>query len=151
MTEQVLELIAEYGLETVGIALAVNFLTAVVKLPIKLLAKKAENRHAVTRFIVFLPIVLAFLLTLCYRKWAFGAIAFDKAFVTLWLSSSSLSLTVYAVFEKMIPVPKNADKTQAAAPDPTVEETPIAPQASAEQPPEKLILGGKRREITPKK
>ena len=58
--EEILDIIAKYGLETVIIALVINLATGVVKLPIKAWASKLEDRTKVTRFIVFLPLFWAY-------------------------------------------------------------------------------------------
>lgn len=104
--EQVLQMIADYGLETVLIALLINVLTGLIKLPIKAWTSKLKESTSVTRFIVFLPIALGFLLTFCYEKFIQNTFSFDKAFITLWLTASSLSLTFYAIFEKIFPSKK---------------------------------------------
>ena len=54
--EQIVESITEYGLNTVIIAFLINAVTAIFKIPIKILAKKLDDYTKVTRFIVFLPI-----------------------------------------------------------------------------------------------
>lgn len=112
MEEKILQTIAQYGLETVCIALCVNLLTAVIKLPVKKLAKRAKNGANITRFIVFLPLLLGFALSILYVTFIAQEKIFGKEFVTLWLSSSSLSLTFYAVFEKLVP-PKNKEESAA--------------------------------------
>lgn len=101
--EEILDIIAKYGLETVIIALVINLATGVVKLPIKAWANKLEDRTKVTRFIVFLPIILGLLITWLYAKFIKGSFVFDTTFTTLWLTASSLSLTFYAIYEKMFP------------------------------------------------
>ena len=106
--EQILEMITTYGLETVLIALLVNVLTGLVKMPIKSLANKLNDYTKVTRFIVFLPIGFGFLLSFLYANFIIGAFDFDRAFITMWLTSSSLSLTFYAIFEKLFPSKKKA-------------------------------------------
>ncbi|MCH5164505.1 MAG: hypothetical protein J1F36_05760 [Clostridiales bacterium] len=107
MTDDVVEIIAQYGLETILIAVMVNILTALIKTPIKYFASKTKHSTRITRFIVILPIVLGFAITLCYRKFLLCDLSFGKEFVTLWLTSSSLSLTIYAVMEKMLPSKKS--------------------------------------------
>ena len=101
--EQILEMITTYGLETVLIALLVNMLTGLVKMPIKSLANKLNDYTKATRFIVFLPIGFGFLLSFLYARFMIGVFNFDRAFITMWLTSSSLSLTFYAIFEKLFP------------------------------------------------
>lgn len=61
--EQILEMVTTYGLETVVIALLVNLLTGLVKMPIKAWANKLKDYTKVKRFIVFLPIGFGFLLS----------------------------------------------------------------------------------------
>ena len=51
--EQILDAITQYGLEAVLIALAINLLTWLIKLPIKKAAQRLEDSTKVTRFIVF--------------------------------------------------------------------------------------------------
>ena len=104
--EQILEIINTYGLETVVIALAINICTGLIKMPIKALARKLKDYTKVTRLIVFIPIILGFLFSFCYAKYIQNSYIFDRAFITLWLTSSSLSLTFYAIFEKLFPSKK---------------------------------------------
>ena len=103
MEAQVLKLIMDYGLETVVIALAINMLTGISKLPLKAIAKKMEDGSKLTKYLVFLPLLWGLVLTLAYVKVRTGAVTWNKTFVTLWLTSSSLSLTLYAIFEKLFP------------------------------------------------
>ena len=103
MSEEIVKIITDYGLETVGLALIINLLTGLLKMPIKALAKKAEDSTAITRFIVFMPVLLGFALTILYFKIVYGTITFNEKFYTLWLTSSSLSLTFYAIYEKLFP------------------------------------------------
>ncbi len=104
--EEILRLITTYGLETVVIALMINVLTGIVKIPVKSWAHKLKDYTKITRFIVFLPIVLGFLLSYIYARFVKGSYRFNREFITLWMTSSSLSLTFYAVFEKIFPSDK---------------------------------------------
>lgn len=104
--EQILEMIRTYGLETVVIALLVNIFTGIAKMPIKSLASKLKDYTKVTRFIVFLPVLFGFLFSFLYVRFIVGEFNFDREFVTMWLTSSSLSLTFYAIFEKLFPSKK---------------------------------------------
>ena len=67
MRDLFIELITKYGLETVALALIINLLTGVIKLPIKKLATRLKDSSKLTRFIVFLPILLGFGITCLYR------------------------------------------------------------------------------------
>lgn len=104
--EQILEMIRTYGLETVVIALLVNIFTGIAKMPIKSLASKLKDYTKVTRFIVFLPVLFGFLFSFLYVRLIVGEFNFDREFVTMWLTSSSLSLTFYAILEKLFPSKK---------------------------------------------
>lgn len=67
------------------------------------IAKKMEDGSKLTKYLVFLPLLWGLVLTLAYVKVRTGAVTWNKTFVTLWLTSSSLSLTLYAIFEKLFP------------------------------------------------
>ena len=108
MYEQIMQTITEYGLETVIIALAINLMTGLIKIPIKKLAGRLKESTRVTRFIVFLPVLLGFGFTVLYRHVWGGGFAFDRGVITQWVASSSLSLTFYAIFEKLFPGKKAA-------------------------------------------
>ena len=103
MEGQVLKLMTDYGLDAVVIALAINVLTGVSKLPLKAVSRKMEDGSKLTKYLVFLPLAWGFLLTLAYVKLHTGTVIWDKTFATLWLTSGSLSLTLYAMFEKLFP------------------------------------------------
>ena len=77
MGEQIMSVIAEYGLETVLLALLINILTGLIKLPVKAAARKMEDGTKLTRFLVFLPILLGFVLTLLDRLLLAGGLRFD--------------------------------------------------------------------------
>lgn len=111
MGEQIMSVIAEYGLETVLLALLINVLTGLIKLPVKAAARKMEDGTKLTRFLVFLPILLGFVLTLLDRLLLAGELRFDGEFFALWLTSSSLSLSFYAVWEKIVPSKNSLTKT----------------------------------------
>lgn len=96
-------LINEYGLEVFILALIINVLVGVIKLPIKSWAQKAKDPESITRYIVFLPIIIGFGVVAAYIKIRFGDIHFDAYYISLSLASSSLSLTIYALLEKFFP------------------------------------------------
>lgn len=103
MQEQILEMISMYGFETLTIALAINILTGIVKLPIKAIARKMKDGTTLTRWIVFLPVILAAGLTYGYARLKTGNWVFGDSEITIWLTASSLSLSIYAILEKMFP------------------------------------------------
>ena len=99
--QEVLKVISENNLETVVIALMVNVLTAIIKIPIKKLSLKSAIKKY-TGYIVFIPIVTAFILSVTYGYLKTGLINVNDYVISLWLSSASLSLAVYAIIEKVI-------------------------------------------------
>ena len=99
----ILEYVRDYGYETLFIALAINMLTAFVKSPIKKLAAKLKDGTAITKYITFLPLIIGFGLCALYKYVFAGKVSINGDYISLWLSSASLSLAVYAVFEKFFP------------------------------------------------
>ncbi len=106
MESQIINMITENGIETCVLAVIINILTGLVKMPIKTLCKKSKCGGIIARTIVFLPIILGFGITVGYRLLFNMTPIIDKMFYHLWLSSSSLSLTIYAILEKMFPSKK---------------------------------------------
>ena len=106
MREYIIELIKTYGIEPVLLALLINILTGLIKIPIKKLADKLKDSSKVTRFIVFLPILLGFGLTTVYFELFEKGYIFNNKFITLWIAATSLSLTFYAIYEKLFPSKK---------------------------------------------
>lgn len=100
------ELVQNYGLDSVLIAAAVCILTGLVKMPIKRLAAKTKDSSKYTKYITFLPLLLGFGVTALYEYIMTKTVSFAGEFITLWLTSSSLSLAIYAFIEKFIPSKK---------------------------------------------
>src|SRR5699024_10715321 len=103
MNEKIVSLITDYGLEAVVLGLAINVLTGLIKLQIKAFAKKLEDGSKLTRYLVFLPVRLGGCLTLGRTAAIKGEIDVTREFVPLLVSSSSLSLTFCALWEKLFP------------------------------------------------
>lgn len=102
--EEVMELITTYGVDTVLIAVVTTVLTGIVKMPIKSLAKRSVNSHAITRFITFLPVIFGLGVTALAMWLIDGTIDFQhEAFYIQWLSAVSISLAIYAFWEKFVP------------------------------------------------
>ena len=97
------ELIQNYGFDSVLIAATVCILTGLIKMPIKSLASKTKNSKKYTKYITFLPLFLGFGVTVLYEYILTKKVLFTVDFMTLWLTSSSLSLAIYAFIEKFIP------------------------------------------------
>lgn len=59
--QEILEVIDSYGIDTVVLALIINVLTGIVKIPIKHLSTKLEPKGIhLNKYITLLPIVLGF-------------------------------------------------------------------------------------------
>lgn len=101
--EEIVNVITGYKLECVLMAILICILTAVLKLPIKKLASKLENSQKLTRFIVFMPLVLGFGVNALFYLLLNKPLVIDGDYVTSWLSATSISLALYAVIEKMFP------------------------------------------------
>ena len=60
-------------------------------MPIKRLAAKAKDSSKYTKYITFLPLILGFGVTALYEYIMTKTVSFTGEFITLWLTSSSLS------------------------------------------------------------
>ena len=158
--EEITAALRLYGLETVILALAINICTAFCKIPVKLLARKAKDSASITRFIVLMPIVIGFVFTLCYARWIARSAILDKAFLQLWLTASGLSLTFYAVAEKLFPAKsKSVDKStlqaskeliEKIADSVAIEDTKDMPADNKTDVSQKIVLKGRKQDETEK-
>ena len=101
--EQILEFITQYGLENVLCAVVITMLTGIIKVPLKKIASKAEDSKKYTKYITFLPVILGFGAMTLYTYLTAGKIEYNQQFFVSWLSSVSVSLAIYAFWEKFIP------------------------------------------------
>ena len=102
----ILDFIFCKNLQVPLIAVFTVILTGVLKLPIKQIAAKMKNGQKLTKFITFMPIITGFVITVLIFFLRFGEIDFDEKFFTNWLSAVSLSLAIYAFWEKFVPTEK---------------------------------------------
>lgn len=102
----IIQLITDYGVDTLVIALCTVVFTGLFKIPIKKLADKTKNSKKITRFVTFLPILFGFGLTVLSTFLLTKHVSFNKDFYMQWLSSVSLSLAIYAFWEKFVPSEK---------------------------------------------
>lgn len=102
----IIQLITDYGVDTLVIALCTVVFTGLFKIPIKKLADKTKNSKKITRFVTFLPILIGFGLTVLSTYLFTKQVSFNKDFYVRWLSSVSLSLAIYAFWEKFVPSEK---------------------------------------------
>lgn len=101
-----IQLITDNGVDTIVIALGTVVFTGLFKIPIKKLAAKTKNSKKITRFVTFLPILFGFGLTVLSAYLLTNQVSFSKEFYVQWLSSVSLSLAIYAFWEKFVPFEK---------------------------------------------
>lgn len=103
MDGEILNTIKHISLESLCIAFIVFGLTMLIKWPIKRCTKKLteEKRKAVNTVILFIPIVLSLILSILYygilKKSWFNLISFETA-----ISSWIISLTIYAIYERIV-------------------------------------------------
>ena len=102
----IIQLMTDYGVDTLVIALCTVVFTGLFKIPIKKLAAKTKNSKKITRFVTFLPIFFGFGLTALSTYLLAKQVNFNKTFYIQWLSSVSLSLAIYAFWEKFVPSEK---------------------------------------------
>lgn len=110
--EDFFKLIESFGLKTVTFALVICMATAIIKMPIKIMAKKLDDYTLVTRFIVFIPIVIGFLLIFTYHYFVMNDFVFNKGFVIEWTTSTTMSLSMYAIYEKIFQSTKISIKSE---------------------------------------
>ena len=104
--EVIKSLLIDYGSDTFAIAISTVILTGLLKIPIKALSQKSNNSKKITRFITFMPIFIVFGLTVVSSLFLKNNIVFDQFFFERWLSSVSLSLAAYAIWEQFVPSSK---------------------------------------------
>lgn len=104
--DKLIALLSDDGGITAIAALATVILTGIIKLPLKKLAEKFTCAKKITRFIVFLPLVTGFGMTTLINFLLTGQSHFDAQFIMKWLSAVSLSLAIYAFWEKFVPSEK---------------------------------------------
>lgn len=102
----IIQLITDSGVDTVVIALCTVVFTGLFKIPIKKLSDKTKNSKKITRFVTFLPIIFGFGLTVLSTYLFTKQVSFNKNFYVQWLSAVSLSLAIYAFWEKFVPSEK---------------------------------------------
>lgn len=102
--EAILNFLRQEDAAVVVLAILINLLTGLIKLPLKKLAARAEEPARYTRYLTFLPVILGFFVSVGYDLlFGRGRFTFDEALCETWLASSGLSLAIYAFAEKFIP------------------------------------------------
>ncbi len=149
--DKLIALLSDDGGITAIAALATVILTGIIKLPLKKLAEKFTCAKKITRFIVFLPLVTGFGMTTLINFLLTGQSHFDAQFFMKWLSAVSLSLAIYAFWEKFVPSEKKfLTETEIQANKEAVEkikESLEKPQDAEKQTPESetIILTNRKK------
>lgn len=150
--DKLIALLSDGGGITAIAALATVILTGIIKLPLKKLAEKFTCAKKITRFIVFLPLVTGFGMTTLINFLLTGQSHFDAQFFMKWLSAVSLSLAIYAFWEKFVPSEKKfLTETEIQANKEAVEkikESLEEPQNTDKQTPESetIILTNRKKD-----
>ena len=113
--EILIDMVNEYGLNTVILAVIINVLTTIIKTPIKKIARKLEDSSSVTRFIVFIPIAIGFIITYLYNFLIYECVVLNQEFTNLYIRSTCLSLSFYAIFEKLFQSKKKKEESKIEA------------------------------------
>lgn len=95
------EMIANYGINNFVLALLIIITTGFVKIPFKLITAKWQNKGInLNRFIVFLPILFGIGYAALYTYIFYGVVWNDDT-LSIALTSTTLSLSIYAITEKL--------------------------------------------------
>lgn len=102
--EEVIGIVTSYGMDTILIALSINIATNLLKVPIKKISAKLEPKGMnVKKYITLLPLILGII----FASLATGLFIdkgnfWNEKTSVLAVSSGSLSLALYAIFEKFM-------------------------------------------------
>lgn len=95
------EMIANYGINNFVLALLIIITTGFVKIPFKLITAKWQSKGInLNRFIVFLPILFGVGYAALYTYIFYGVVWNDDT-LSIALTSTTLSLSIYAITEKL--------------------------------------------------
>ena len=138
--QEILEVIDSYGIDTVVLALIINVLTGIVKIPIKHLSTKLEPKGIhLNKYITLLPIVLGFSVSALATGLVFEPGVYWNAHTpVLALTSAGLSLSIYAICEKFFGEKRVTDNTANNGDMPVATET--EQETSADKPAARIVL-----------
>lgn len=95
------EMIANYGINNFVLGLLIIITTGVVKIPFKLITEKWQSKGVnLNRFIVLLPILFGIGYASLYT-YIFYGVAWNDDTLSIALTSTTLSLSIYAITEKL--------------------------------------------------
>lgn len=116
--------IKQISIEVLVISLIVFALTMIIKYPIKKLTSKfnEDKRKALNSLIIFIPIFLSFLLTLLYFG-IFKSEWFSLKVVEASISSWIMTISIYAIYQRIIIIIKGLFSGKIKVEDKIVKET----------------------------
>ena len=105
--ETIEEMIANYGINNFVLALLIIITTGFAKIPLKLITAKWRNKGVnLNKYIVLLPILFGIGYAALYT-YLFCGPAWSEDTLSIALTSTTLSLSIYAITEKLFEKKKN--------------------------------------------
>lgn len=105
--ETIEEMIANYGINNFVLALLIIITTGFAKIPLKLITAKWQNKGInLNKYIVLLPILFGIGYAALYT-YLFCGTAWSEDTLSIALTSTTLSLSIYAITEKLFEKKKN--------------------------------------------
>ena len=105
--ETIEEMIANYGINNFVLALLIIITTGFAKIPLKLITDKWRNKGVnLNKYIVLLPILFGIGYAALYT-YLFCGTAWSEDTLSIALTSTTLSLSIYAITEKLFEKKKN--------------------------------------------
>ncbi|HIS36522.1 TPA: hypothetical protein IAC10_07825 [Candidatus Scatousia excrementigallinarum] len=105
--ETIEEMIANYGINNFVLALLIIITTGFAKIPLKLITAKWRNKGVnLNKYIVLLPILFGIGYAALYT-YLFCGTAWSEDTLSIALTSTTLSLSIYAITEKLFEKKKN--------------------------------------------
>lgn len=124
------EMIANYGINNFVLALLIIITTGFVKIPFKLITAKWQSKGInLNRFIVFLPILFGIGYAALYT-YIFYGVAWSDDTLSIALTSTTLSLSIYAITEKLFERKKTDSVVQSSIQS---SETELAEEQTSER------------------
>ena len=105
--ETIEEMIANYGINNFVLALLIIITTGFAKIPLKLITAKLLNKVVnMNKYIVLLPNLFGIVYAALYT-YLFCGTAWSEDTLSIALTSTTLSLSIYAITEKLFEKKKN--------------------------------------------
>ena len=110
--ETIEEMIENYGIDNFVLALLIIITTGFAKIPLKLITAKWQNKgDNLNKYIVLLPILFGIGYAALYT-YLFCGTAWNESTLSIALTSTTLSLSIYAITEKFFEKKKNGTASE---------------------------------------